>query len=63
MKSTELSLYRPLSLQVTLPLFEALSSPAPDERVRREAVAVLARMLLEAAGAVSSVEVDDDGAP
>ena len=59
----ELSLYRPLSLQVTLPLFEVLSAPTPDERVRREVVAILARLLLEAAGAARSGEVDDDSTP
>jgi len=59
MKSTELIPYRPLSLQVMLPL-GALTTPVLDEENRAAVVAALARLLLEAAHAASASEVDDD---
>lgn len=61
MKPTDLILYRSLSLQRMLPL-AALASQAQalDEKTRGEVVAVLARLLIEAASASSGEEVDDD---
>lgn len=59
-KSTALILYRRPSLQVALPLCTALTRPSLDEASHAEVVAALARMLLEAAGAASDAEVDDD---
>ena len=61
-KSTALILYRRPSLQVALPLCTALARPSLDEATHREAVAALARMLLEAAGAASEAEAADDDA-
>lgn len=61
MKPTDLILYRQPSLQVMLPLGGlARQTQALDEKMRGEVVAVLARLLIEAASASSVEEADDD---
>jgi len=58
---TALIPYRPLSLQVVLPL-GGLTKPELSERIRNEVIAAVARLLLEAAGATKGGEADDDRA-
>lgn len=58
-KATALVVYRRPSVQVALPLFTTLARPSLDEATHAEAVAALARLLLDAAG-VRDAEADDD---
>jgi hypothetical protein len=58
--TTALIVTRRQPLQVALPLLPTQARPRLDEANRGEAVAALARLLLEAVGAARDTEADDE---